>query len=82
VAGLPGHQPGSEEISLDGDTCPHLGYVSMTFVSFQELMGKSASKSVFLHRERGVWDSSRRQKGLLVEANNQLAQKSTEAADL
>lgn len=44
--------------------------------------GEERAKSMFLHRERGVWDSSRRQKGLLAQANNQLAQKSTEAVDL
>lgn len=54
----------------------------MMFVSFHELMAKSATKCVFLHRERGVWDSLRHQKGLLAQANEQLAQKSTEAMDL
>ena len=56
----------------------------MMFVSFHELTAKSATKCVFLHRERGVWewDSLRHQKGLLAQANEQLAQKSTKAADL
>jgi hypothetical protein len=32
------------------------------------------AKSVFLHRESGLWESLRRQKGLLAQANERLAQ--------
>lgn len=47
----------------------------MTFFSlFQELVAKSATKSVFLRRESGLWDSLRHQKVLLAEANQRLAQ--------
>jgi hypothetical protein len=42
----------------------------------------STAKSLFLRRERDVWDSLRSQRTVLVEANERLAQQSTEVADL
>jgi septal ring factor EnvC (AmiA/AmiB activator) len=42
----------------------------------------STAKSLFIHRESGVWGSLRSQKATLAEANECLAQRSTEAADL
>jgi hypothetical protein len=45
-------------------------------------MAKTMSKSVFLQRERSVWDALLRQKGLLDRSNEQLARKSIEATDL
>ena len=42
----------------------------------------STAKSLFIRRERGVWDSLRSQKAALAEANERLAQWSTEVADL
>jgi hypothetical protein len=54
------------EISLDRDACPHPRYVVMTFVSSEELMVKTATKYMFLLRERGVWDSLCHQNGLLA----------------
>jgi hypothetical protein len=42
----------------------------------------STAKSLFLHRERDVWDSLRSQRTVLAEANERLAQRSTEVADL
>ena len=45
-------------------------------------MDLSTAKSLFIHRESGVWGSLRSQKATLAEANECLAQRSTEAADL
>jgi hypothetical protein len=42
----------------------------------------STAKSLFIHRESGVWASLRSQKAAVVEANARLAQRSTEVADL
>jgi hypothetical protein len=42
----------------------------------------STTKSLFLCRERDIWDSLRSQRIVLVEANERLAQRSTEVADL
>jgi DNA repair exonuclease SbcCD ATPase subunit len=42
----------------------------------------STAKSLFIHRESGVWGSLRSQKAALAEANERLAQRSTEVADL
>jgi hypothetical protein len=40
------------------------------------------AKSMFLRRESGVWDSLRRKQGALDQANERLAQRSTEVAEL
>jgi uncharacterized coiled-coil DUF342 family protein len=42
----------------------------------------STAKSLFIRRESGVWDSLRSQRAALAEANEHLAQRSTEVADL
>jgi hypothetical protein len=42
----------------------------------------SATKSLFIRRESGVWGSLRSQRATLAEANEHLAQRSTEVADL
>jgi chromosome segregation ATPase len=42
----------------------------------------STAKSLFIHRESGVWGSLRSKKAALAEANERLAQRSTEVADL
>jgi multidrug efflux pump subunit AcrA (membrane-fusion protein) len=42
----------------------------------------STAKSLFIRRESGVWGSLRSQKAALAEANERLAQLSTEVADL
>jgi golgin subfamily B member 1 len=42
----------------------------------------STAKSLFIRRESGVWGSLRSQKAALAEANERLAQRSTEVADL
>jgi hypothetical protein len=42
----------------------------------------STAKSLFIRRESGVWASLRLQKAALAEANECLAQWSTEVADL
>jgi predicted nucleic acid-binding Zn-ribbon protein len=42
----------------------------------------STAKSLFIRRESGVWDSLRSQRAALAEANERLAQWSTEVADL
>ena len=42
----------------------------------------STTKSLFIRRESGVWGSLRSQKAALAEANERLAQRSTEVADL
>ncbi|XP_066396519.1 uncharacterized protein [Miscanthus floridulus] len=47
-----------------------------------ELEIRSLGKSVFLHRERDVWDQLRRQKGLLAGANELLSARSAEVEDL
>ena len=48
----------------------------------QELETRSLGKSVFLRRERGVWDQLQRQKGLLASANELLSAQSAEVEDL
>ena len=48
----------------------------------QELETWSLGKSVFLRRERGIWDQLQRQKGLLADANELLSARSTEVEDL
>ena len=48
----------------------------------QELETRSLWKSVFLRRERDVWDQLQRQKGLLAGANELLAARSAEVEDL
>jgi multidrug efflux pump subunit AcrA (membrane-fusion protein) len=42
----------------------------------------STAKSLFIHRESGVWGSLRSQRAALAESNERLAQRSTEVADL
>jgi hypothetical protein len=42
----------------------------------------STAKSLFLHRERDVWDSLWSQRTVHAEANERLSQQSTEVADL
>ncbi|XP_066342155.1 uncharacterized protein [Miscanthus floridulus] len=48
----------------------------------QELETRSLGKSVFLQRERGIWDQLQRQRGLLADANELLSARSTEVEDL
>ena len=48
----------------------------------QELETRSLGKSVFLRRERGVWDQLQRQEGLLAGANELLSARSAEVEDL
>ena len=48
----------------------------------QELETRSLRKSVFLRRERDVWDQLQRQKGLLAGANELLSAQSMEVEDL
>ena len=48
----------------------------------QELETQSLGKSVFLQRERGVWDQLQWQKGLLASANELLSARSAEVEDL
>ena len=48
----------------------------------QELKTRSLGKSVFLRRERDVWDQLQRQKGLLAGANELVAARSAEVEDL
>ena len=48
----------------------------------QELETRSLGKSVFLRRERDVWDQLQRQKGLLAGAKKLLAVRSAEVEDL
>jgi hypothetical protein len=42
----------------------------------------STAKSLFIRRESGVWGLLRSQKVVLAEANERLAQRSTEVVDL
>jgi hypothetical protein len=42
----------------------------------------STAKSLFIHHESDVWESLRSQWAALTEANERLAQRSTEVADL
>ena len=42
----------------------------------------STAKSLFIRRETDVWGSLRSQRAALAEANERLAQRSTEVADL
>ena len=48
----------------------------------QELETRSLGKSVFLRRERDVWDQLQRQKDLLASANELLSARSAEVEDL
>ena len=48
----------------------------------QELETRSLGKSVFLWRERDVWDQLQWQKGLLAGANELLSARSAEVEDL
>ena len=48
----------------------------------QELETRSLGKSVFLRRERDVWDQLQRQKGLLADANELLLARSAKVEDL
>jgi hypothetical protein len=52
------------------------------YFSLQELADMSTAKSLFLRHESNVWESLRQQGVMLAEANERLAQQSTEAADL
>ena len=45
-------------------------------------MARSLGKSLFLQRERDVWDQLRQQKDLLANANKLLSARSTEVEDL
>jgi hypothetical protein len=42
----------------------------------------STAKSLFIRHESDVWDSLRSQRATLIEANERLAQRSAEVADL
>jgi hypothetical protein len=42
----------------------------------------STAKSLFIHRESDIWESLRSQWAALNEANERLAQRSTEVVDL
>ena len=48
----------------------------------QELETRSLGKSLFVRRERGVWEQLRRQKGLLADAQELLSVRSAEVEDL
>ena len=48
----------------------------------QELETRSLGKSVFLRRERDVWDQLQRQNGLLAGANELLSARGAEVEDL
>ena len=48
----------------------------------QELEARSLGKSLFLRRERDVWDQLRQQKDLLAGANELLSARSAEVEDL
>jgi len=48
----------------------------------QELEARSFGKSLFLRRERGVWDKLCRQRELLAHTNELLSARSAEAEDL
>ena len=55
----------------------------LTFVlPIQELEAWSLRKSLFLWRERDVWDQLQRQNGLLADANEVLLARSAEVEDL
>ena len=48
----------------------------------QELETRSLGKSVFLRRERGIWDQLQWQKGLLASSNELLSAWSADVEDL
>jgi chromosome segregation ATPase len=54
----------------------------ISFFLPQELADVSTAKSLFIRRESNVWDSLRSQRAALTEANERLAQRSAEVADL
>jgi predicted AAA+ superfamily ATPase len=49
--------------------------------AYQELEARSLRKSLFLRRERDVWDQLRQQKDLLANANKLLSARSAEVED-
>ena len=51
-------------------------------LAIQELEARSLRKSLFLHRERDVWDQLWQQKDLLANANEHLSARSVEVEDL
>ena len=55
----------------------------MTLVlPIEELEARSLRKSIFLRRERDVWDQLRQQTDLLADANELLSARSVEVEDL
>jgi hypothetical protein len=56
--------------------------MTRVFLPLQELMTRSMSKSIFIHRERGVWDAQQRHLAVLHRTNKQLARRSVEVGDL
>ena len=52
------------------------------FLLVQELEDRSLGKSIFLRRERDIWEQLRRQKDLLAEVNNRLSARGAEVEDL
>lgn len=54
----------------------------MWLFSFTGAYAKSATKSIFIHRERDVWAVLQHHQAMLCRSNEQLALKSVEAVDL
>jgi hypothetical protein len=54
----------------------------MWLFSFTGAYAKSATKSIFIHRERDVWAVLQHHQAMLCRSNEQLALKSVEAMDL
>jgi chromosome segregation ATPase len=52
------------------------------FFPLQELMTRSMSKSIFLRRERGVWEALQHHRTVLPRSNEQLAWRSAKVANL
>jgi hypothetical protein len=66
VVGLLGPQPGKGTSILYGNTFLCVGRVLMASTFILGAYGEVCGQVHFLHRERGVWDEMRRQKGLLA----------------
>jgi hypothetical protein len=63
---------------------PHVirAFLVTSYFLHQELADVSTAKSLFIHRESDVWESLRSRWAALTEANECLAQRSTEVVDL
>jgi hypothetical protein len=58
-----------ERCSLSRDSLSLSSVVTKVFLPLQELMTRSMSKAIFLHRERGVSEALQRHQTVLLRSN-------------